>query len=264
MGGESYPEGDLMPTRLLVADDDRGFCQQIAEAVASDSKLELLDIVHDGKSTLEVLERETPDVLLLDLVMPELDGIGVLEAIQRDRGDLRILVMSVFGQEEILSRVLSLGADYFIVKPFDVKLLLQRAKELAQGSKFYDGQVYNRRSNQMEAEIVRQLIQCGVPAHYKGYAYLKEGIIRVIQDGSLINRVTKELYPAIAREFNTTAEKVERAIRHAIETAYIRGNIEFLNEVFAYTVDSQKGKPTNSSFIATLADRIRLGIKVAE
>ncbi|MGI6037045.1 MAG: sporulation transcription factor Spo0A [Limnochordia bacterium] len=253
-----------MTIKLMVADDDRFFCRKIEELIVSDAELELVGIVHNGKSALEKIEELQPDVLLLDLVMPELDGIGVLEGLDRSKlGNLKVLVMSVFGQEELVSRVVALGADYFVVKPFDVELILQRAKELTEAHKLYNPQGFTQKQHDVEAEVVKLLVQCGIPAHYKGYTYLKEAIGLVIQEADLINKVTKKLYPTVAERCNTTPEKVERAIRHAIETAYTRGNLEVLNEIFAYTVDSQKGKPTNSSFIATIADRIRLGIKAS-
>jgi len=263
---------------VLIADDNEELCQLVGEYIKQQNDFELTGTVHDGRSLLEKLEKQEPDVVLLDIVMPRLDGIGVLERLaDGNYHQPKILVLTAFGQEQVTRKAFELGADYFILKPFDLNILGKRIKELAekpsgsmshkaQSSSFgqIEGDRLDSASLSVENEIdpmqeITSIIQAvGVPANIKGYRYLRNAIKIVVDDVEIMEAVTKELYPAVAEQFNTTPTRVERAIRHAIEVAWNRGNTEVMANYFGYTVDSNRGKPTNSEFIALIADRVRM------
>lgn len=248
----------LEPIRIVIADDNLDFCEIITEVVEAQDDMVCLRCVHDGESAIDSVKRLQPDLLILDHVMPKLDGIGVLEALQRMTPRPKVLMLTAFGQETLVQVAADLGADYFIMKPFDMPTLLQRIRQVCDPQRsqrqFHDEQ----RRRHIEREVAECLLVLGVPAHFKGYRYLKDAITMVVMEPELLTAVTKELYPAVAELSNTTAHQVERAIRHAIESTWVRGNLAFIDELFAYTVDAEKGKPTNSSFIARLADHVRM------
>ncbi|MBQ9931876.1 MAG: sporulation transcription factor Spo0A, partial [Firmicutes bacterium] len=209
-------------------------------------------------------------VLILDMIMPHMDGLGVLEKIAEldPERKLKVILLSAMGQEPIIQKAINLGAEYYIMKPFDLSLLVKRihqavGTEDAAAGKKKDLRssvirVEDAREKDLEVDITNMIHEVGVPAHIKGYHYLRNAITMVVQDMDLLSAVTKELYPAIAKMNNTTPSRVERAIRHAIEVAWNRGKLETLNSLFGYTVHNDKGKPTNSEFIAIIADKLRL------
>lgn len=208
------------------------------------------------------------------MIMPHLDGLGVLETINNMELDIYpgTIVLSAVGQEQITQKAISLGAEYYIVKPFNLDVLMKRIYQLSGNSDNEEGKMKYARavlkgSNDedaqlLEIEITNIIHEIGVPAHIKGYHYLRDAIIMVVEDIELLGAVTKELYPAIARANKTTPSRVERAIRHAIEVAWNRGRMETINSLFGYTVQMDKGKPTNSEFIAIIADKLRIERKV--
>lgn len=262
--------------RVGIADDNKDFCEILTDFFETQQNIEIVFTVHDGMQTVEAVFKERPDVLILDMIMPYLDGLGVLEKINSmevEKGP-KIIMLSAVGQESITQKAINLGAEYYVVKPFDLSILAKRIYQLS-GHEAAGGQTNksaNTRSmfhteevkrNDLEVDITNIIHEVGVPAHIKGYQYLRHAITMVVEDMDLLSAVTKELYPAIAKKNNTTPSRVERAIRHAIEVAWNRGKIETLNSLFGYTVHNDKGKPTNSEFIAIIADKLRLERKVS-
>ena len=269
---------------VLIADDNPDFANNLTGYIEKDDELEIIAIARDGKEAVEMILNTQPDVVLLDVIMPHLDGIGVLEQINnaRIRKFPLCIMLSAVGQERITQRALDLGAEYYIIKPFDITLLLQRIKQI----KLYQPtQIRNNNTNNINREIKASYIELspeskknqenlealvtnvihevGVPAHIKGYQYLREAIMMVVNNIDIINQITKQLYPDIANKYATTPSRVERAIRHAIEVAWTRGQTDTVESIFGYTISAAKGKPTNSEFIAMIADKLRLELKTA-
>ena len=218
-----------------------------------------------------------PDVVLLDVIMPHLDGIGVLEKLN-DNGNLPICIMlSAVGQDNITKRALMLGANYYMVKPFEIDLLIKRIRDLKNSTQnqanfiskdvakptYINMDTVKTKEDNLEALVTNIIHEVGVPAHIKGYQYLRDGIIMVVENIDVLNQITKQLYPDLAKKHKTTPSRVERAIRHAIEVAWNRGQLEMLESIFGYTINANKGKPTNSEFIAMIADKLRLELKNA-
>lgn len=256
--------------KIVIADDNKEFCNILSEYLKKQSDLSVVGVAKDGLEALKLISQEAPDVLVLDIIMPHLDGLGVLERL--NSSDLpsipKIIVLSAVGQDKITQRAINMGADYYVVKPFELDVFANRIRQtfnsglIAQDVKrpvsINEEQVSGFTNNNLESEITNIIHEIGVPAHIKGYLYLREAIFMVVNDIELLSAVTKELYPSIAKKFNTTASRVERAIRHAIEVAWSRGQVETINKIFGYTIHNSKGKPTNSEFIAMVADKLRL------
>lgn len=254
-------------TRIVVADDNRDFCQLLTEVVQGEKDLELAGVAHNGLEVLDLVDRTHPDVVVLDIIMPHLDGVGVLERLdhlERERRP-KVIILTAFGQEAITQRVVELGADYYILKPFDLDVLIQRIRQLGEqpGARPQMNSRDKRVQTNLEAEVTNIIHELGIPAHIKGYLYLREAILLVTERVELLGGVTKELYPTVAQKYQTTPSRVERAIRHAIEVAWSRGNIDAIHRFFGYTVDYERGKPTNSEFIAMVADRLRMELKAS-
>lgn len=264
-----------MPIRVLIADDNREFCELLREAVRAEEGLEVSGVVHHGMDLLEFLAQTAVDVVVLDIIMPHLDGIGVLERLsQADLPDRpKVIVLTAFGQETMTQKALELGADYYILKPFNLKILAARIRQLAGSAPAEHRLTPNSPSNSakvqllpirhLDIEVTNIIHEIGIPAHIKGYLYLREAIMMVIHRVDLLSGVTKELYPSIASKYKTTPSRVERAIRHAIEVAWSRGNVDVINSIFGHTVNRDRGKPTNSEFIAMVADRLRMQMKAS-
>lgn len=261
---------------LVIADDNKDFSSILHEYFSNQNDFEVLGVANDGIEALDLITQTNPDVLVLDIIMPHLDGIGVLERI--NSMDLeknpRIIVLSAVGQDKITQRVIELGVDYYVVKPFELDVFANRIREMVNGSipklkpKRSIPTIKNEprrdsNNNDLEAEITNIIHQIGVPAHIKGYIYLREAIMMVVNNVEYLSAITKELYPAISKKYNTTPSRVERAIRHAIEVSWSRGQVETINNIFGYTVHNGKGKPTNSEFIAMVADKLRISQKVS-
>ncbi|KXG76815.1 sporulation transcription factor Spo0A [Thermotalea metallivorans] len=259
--------------KVLLADDNKDFCDILSAYLGKQEDLEIIGIAKDGLEALELVSRKTPDVLVLDIIMPHLDGLGVLEKLNEMNLEKfpKVIVLSAVGQDKITQKAISLGADYYVVKPFDFEVFLTRIRQLmgnhvsvTERKKSYSDLLINTsvpassKNRSLEAEITNIIHEIGVPAHIKGYLYLREAITMVVENIEMLNGVTKELYPSIAKKFNTTPSRVERAIRHAIEVAWSRGKVDTINNLFGYTVHNDKGKPTNSEFIAMVADKLRI------
>lgn len=257
--------------RVVIVDDNQDFCEVVAEYIRAQSDMEVAAVAYNGVDGLKKILALRPDVVILDIIMPHLDGLGVLERLNAEVRDWRpkIIVLTAIGQEAMARRVVDLGADYYIVKPFDMEVMVERIRQVFRetcpagprrtGEAF--GEV-RRGPTDMDAEVTKIIHEIGIPANIRGYQYLRDAIIFVMNEMNLLGSVTKVLYPRIAEKHNTTPSRVERAIRHAIEVAWNRGNIELLNEIFGHTVDVEKGKPTNSAFIARIADKLRIELKV--
>ena len=245
---------------LGIADDNKEFCEILTDYFADFDEIEVSFVCYDGLKTVEGIRRKQPDILILDMVMPHLDGLGVLETINDMELEQypRIIVLSAVGQEQITQKAVSLGAEYYIVKPFNLDVLMKRIHQMAgseepdQGKMQFARAIFAGRETGEERDL-----------EIKGYQYLRDAIVMVVEDMDLLGAVTKELYPAIAKQNKTTPSRVERAIRHAIEVAWNRGRLETINDLFGYTVQHDKGKPTNSEFIAIIADKLRLERKIS-
>lgn len=262
--------------KVLIGDDNRDFCDLLRAYVEGQPDLELASEAHNGTEVLEAIANSLPDVIILDIIMPHLDGIGVLE--RMNKMDLpkrpKIIMLTAFGQENITQKVLEMGADYYVLKPFSLDVLGTRIRQLAGSepepvtppavAKPVPVPVYvPQRTRNLDNDVTSIIHEMGIPPHIKGYRYLREAIILVIHHVELLSSVTKELYPAIARNYQTTPSRVERAIRHAIEVAWTRGNAEVINGLFGSSVTRDRGKPTNSEFIAMVADKLRMGTKAS-
>lgn len=260
--------------KIGIADDNKDFCDILSDYFEEKEEIEVSFIANDGIKTIDAIKEHLPEVLVLDMIMPHLDGLGVLEELNSIDLPIypRIIVLSAVGQETITQKAVNLGAEYYIVKPFNLDILLKRIHQLsgketpAEGKIGFARTILNNQEQDLhedlEIDITNIIHEVGVPAHIKGYQYLRDAITMVVEDMDLLGAVTKELYPAIAQLNNTTPSRVERAIRHAIEVAWNRGKIETINNLFGYTVHNDKGKPTNSEFIAIIADKLRLERKV--
>lgn len=252
--------------KILLADSSEESRLLVAENVRNEGDMEIVGSVSDGMELIRLAQEKAPDVIIMDLVLSGLDGIGVLKKLKERNIGASVIMTSSFYKDNVVTEAVNLGASYFMLKPCDVSALLQHVR-LATGSGSTSGSVSGRvavRQEQSLESVVTEVIhEIGVPAHIKGYQYLREAIIMAIYDMDVINAVTKVLYPEVAKKFNTTPSRVERAIRHAIEVAWDRGDLETIQKFFGYTVSNIKGKPTNSEFIAMIADRLSLQRKDA-
>lgn len=255
---------------VVLADDNREFVSLLEEYINNQSDMSVVGVAYNGNDVLKVLEERVPDILILDIIMPHLDGLAVLEHIQsmRIQPQPKIIMLTAFGQEEITKKAVELGASYYILKPFDMEVLAQRIRQIINNkSSFTSSSVKTSslapKGRNLDAAITNIIHEIGVPAHIKGYLYLREAITMVYNDVELLGSITKVLYPDIAKKFNTTASRVERAIRHAIEVAWSRGNLDSISSLFGYTISNSKAKPTNSEFIAMVADKLRIEAKIS-
>lgn len=265
---------------VLLADDNREFTNLLSEYISEQSDMTVSGVAYNGEEVLRLLEesRKAPDVLILDIIMPHLDGLGVLERL-RDMNlnpMPKIIMLTAFGQENITQKAVQLGASYYILKPFDMEILANRIRQLVGNQAVLSpspgyGSALQKptnvvpigKSKNLDANITSIIHEIGVPAHIKGYQYLREAITMVYNNIEILGAITKTLYPAIAEKFKTTPSRVERAIRHAIEVAWTRGNIDSISHLFGYTINISKSKPTNSEFIAMVADKLRIEHKVS-
>lgn len=254
--------------KVLIADDNKEFNGLLTSYLETEPDFDIIGSAYNGKEALDLIKEKNPDVILLDIIMPHLDGIGVLEEMASLDLDPRphVIMLTAFGHENITRRAVELGAAYYILKPFSMETLAERIRQLDGAPVPLQDQTVtgSRRSSRrvpLEEEVTEILHQIGIPAHIKGYLYLRDSILMVVEDIDLLGSVTKILYPAIAEKFSTTPSRVERAIRHAIEVAWSRNNIDIIKKFFGYTIRTEKGKPTNSEFIAMMADRMRLNNK---
>ena len=251
---------------VLLADNSEYFAIPCANVMKSKG-LDVMMTEKDGQAVLSALERSCPDVVLMDFFLPRMDALGVLRSMQTLKLSKRplVMLMSGFDNPALEREAMSAGADYYFLKPFDAVEMASRILTLC-GETPQLGETVRRREvhgSSLEMRVTEIIHQIGVPAHIKGYQYLRDAILMAIEDDQIINAVTKRLYPAVAKRHATTSSRVERAIRHAIEVAWDRGDIDVLNSYFGYTIHNSRGKPTNSEFIAMIADKFRLQLKIS-
>lgn len=259
---------------IAIADDNTKVLQLLDKIVSSDEELNVVGKAGNGEDLYDIIKKQEPDVVLLDIVMPKVDGLTVMERVNNDREIHKhpaFIVITAVGQEKITEDAFDLGADYYILKPFDNDMVINRIKHtrVRKDRNFAKVQKVNAYESKkeymernLETDVTNIIHEIGVPAHIKGYQYIRDAITLVVANMDLLSAVTKELYPTVAAMNGTTPSRVERAIRHAIELAWNRGKLETLNSLFGYTIQNDKGKPTNSEFIAIIADKLRLERKV--
>lgn len=259
--------------KVAIADDNEKMLEILESILNQDDEIQNVGTARDGDAICRIIQEKEPDIVLLDIVMPKMDGLTVMQKINSEvdvKNKPDFIMVSSIGQERIIEEAFSLGARYYIMKPFENETIMSRIQSLKSG-KWPDGLVgktagpyekteYCMEKN-LETDVTNMIHEIGVPAHIKGYRYLRDAIMMAVEDMNMLNSITKILYPTIAKNHQTTPSRVERAIRHAIEVAWSRGRAEELDDLFGYTVDSGKGKPTNSEFIALIADKIRLDYK---
>ena len=250
--------------RLVVIDSNASFCRAIQEEARHAGDIDVVAVAHDGERGFQLISQHKPQAVVLELFVPVVDGFGVLERLNADPTLIRprVLMTTVAAHEHLLNQALLLGADYCVIKPFDIRTLLDRVRQLVRPGAA-SGPDLDEQQQAILKEITRRLAELGVPPHFKGYQYLRDAISIVVQDMAMLSGVTKYLYPTIARRHGSSPQRVERAIRNAIEVTMTRGNLEEIQRVFGYAVDAGKGKPSNSSFIARLADQVRLDVRVS-
>lgn len=269
-------EGIFMENlRVAIADDNTDMVNILGAVISEERDMEVVGTANNGKETLEIIKKYEPDVVLLDIIMPEDDGITVMKKVFNDDKIKKFpafIVISSVGKETVTEDAFENGAVFYFMKPFDNQALIEKIRAVKPKS---NNKNVHKTSNPLinsnheainvhvlETEITSIIHDIGIPAHIKGYNYLRDSIILAIKDAEVINCITKILYPTIAKMYQTTPSRVERAIRHAIEVAWNRGNTDTLNDLFGYTISNGKGKPTNSEFIALIADKIRLEYKL--
>lgn len=243
--------------KVLVIDDNETLVDMVKQYFSSHAVIEVNDVAYNGKDGLDLLEKNQYDLVLLDLIMPGMDGVKFLEETVNRGINTRIIVLTSYNSPEIIRKVSGLGIKYFMLKPFELSDLEEKILE------YSNNEVYSKKTidlyySDLQLSITKLLHELGVPSHIKGYTFIREGINLIYSNPSLSSAITKELYPIIAKKYDTTPSRVERAIRHAIEVSWNRANWELMEEVFGYSVDIDKAKATNSEFIVTLADKLRI------
>ena len=251
-------------TTVFIADNSEEFCSQLSAALQKNQGFQIVGTANDGEQTLRALAELRPEVLVLDMMLPKRDGISVLKALMAMEHRPAILATSGFVTEFVASTAANLGVRYLMLKPCDCSAIVERLEELRGGADRGVTQLRRGEKANIETMVTNIIHEIGVPAHIKGYQYLREAIIIAVNDMDVINAITKVLYPQVAKTFQTTPSRVERAIRHAIEVAWDRGDLDTLQRFFGYTVSNTKGKPTNSEFIALIADKLQLQMKSNE
>ncbi len=251
-------------TTVIIADNSEEFCSALSAAVQRSEGFQVLGTANDGEQTVRMVTERKPDILVLDMMLAKKDGISVLKAISGLQPRPVVLATSGFITDYVASAAANLGVRYLMLKPCDTTALVERLEEIRGGENQRQTSVRTGGQTNIETLVTNIIHEIGVPAHIKGYQYLREAIIIAVEDMDVINAITKVLYPQVAKTFQTTPSRVERAIRHAIEVAWDRGDLDTLQRFFGYTVSNTKGKPTNSEFIALIADKLQLQLKSAQ
>lgn len=255
---------------VAIADDNERMLDMLENLISTDKDLSIVGKAKNGEEMCQIIKNQQPDVVLLDLIMPKMDGLTVMDYVNHDKTMGKqpcFIIVTAVGQERITEDAFEKGANYYIMKPFNNEMLLNRIKSIRKSSRIpkrkTDEIIENTRINEdnLENKVTNMLHEIGIPAHIKGYHYLRDAIMMAVEDMDVLNAITKILYPTVAKKYQTTSSRVERAIRHAIEVAWSRGKLDTLDRLFGYTVSNGKGKPTNSEFIALIADTIQLEYK---
>ena len=257
----------MREVNVAIADDNERILDMLGEIIEQDQDLNLIGKADNGEDIYHLIKEKKPDVVLLDLIMPKMDGLSVMEKVNMDEQITKrpeFIIVTAVGQERITEDAFRKGASYYVMKLFHNDMILSRIKDAGNGERKNSSEsesrnaVFKKQEYNLETRVTDMIHEIGIPAHIKGYHYLRDAIIMAVDDMDVLNAITKVLYPTIAKMHQTTASRVERAIRHAIEVAWSRGKLDTLDELFGYTVSNGKGKPTNSEFIALIADTIRL------
>lgn len=259
----------MVQLNVAIADDNDKMLELLSEIINNDKELNLVGRANNGEDMYQIIKEKQPDVVLLDLIMPKMDGLTVMDVVNQDTTLNKIpnfIVITAIGQENITEDAFRRGALYYMLKPFNNESVIKRIKGVqAEAVPVNRSHSYGigqeSYEDQLEKYVTNMLHEIGIPAHIKGYHYLRDSIMMAIDDMDVLNAITKVLYPSVAKKNQTTSSRVERAIRHAIEVAWSRGKLETIDELFGYTISHGKGKPTNSEFIALIADTIRLKFK---
>ncbi len=254
--------------KVVSIDDNQDIREGFENFFKGNPDITLAGTAQNGIDGYELIKSKKPDVVILDIVMPKLDGLGLLEKLSEEGINTKIIMYSAIGNDKVVQKTFSLGAQYYIMKPSDMRDIEMRIIESCSASPAHTSVISAATGtqiteNNLESVITDIIHDIGVPAHIKGYNYLRDAIGLCIKDDEFINSITKLLYPTVAKNFSTTSSRVERAIRHAIEVAWNRGREEILTDIFGYTIDTNKGKPTNGEFIAMISDSIKLKMKKA-
>lgn len=260
---------------IVIADNNRELCATLSDLIELQEDMELTGTAYDGIEALQLVEESKPNVLILDITMPYLDGIGVLEKLAEFEHPPIVIILTAFEQEAMIQRLITMGASYYMVKPFDASTLIERIRQFATRRQpsplknlkateepgIYNSSCRERTNSQLELEVSKLFHEMGIPAHFRGYAYLRDAIVMASREVEVLGNITKNLYPRIAEKYRSSASGVESAIRHTIEIGWERGNSEFIRDFFG----AENGKnrfPTTASFIAKVADKLRLGSKL--
>ncbi len=258
---------------VVVVDDNEKLLDNICDTLAKDQSIKIVGKAKNGEEGFDVIKKTAPDVVILDLIMPKMDGLSLMDKVHKEGMLIRtpfFIITSAISNESVIQDAFGFGAGYYMLKPFETDMIVDRVKSaksynkrIPENKKFVDAGEDRQQfmDRNIESDVTAIIHDVGVPAHIKGYQYLREAIIMSVNDNEMLNSITKILYPSIAKKFQTTASRVERAIRHAIEVAWNRGRMDTIDELFGYTINAEKGKPTNSEFIALIADKIRLEYK---
>lgn len=265
--------GNSEKISVIIVDDNEKVIENIDSALSKDTAIQIIGKAKNGQEAFELIRKSTPDVVILDLIMPKMDGLSLMNKVNEDGAMIKMpffIITSAISNENVIQDAFGYGAGYYLLKPFETNMIADRVK----GVKSYNKRIPETKKiigagedrkhfmeRNIENDVTSIIHDVGVPAHIKGYQYLREAIIMSVNDNEMLNSITKILYPSIAKKFQTTSSRVERAIRHAIEVAWNRGRMDTIDELFGYTINAEKGKPTNSEFIALIADKIRLEYK---
>lgn len=246
-----------MKTNILMIDDNVNLIKMVQEYFKDNDDININLEAHDGEEGIKILEEnmEKIDLIILDLIMTNKDGIYVLNEMKNRGINKKVIVATSYNAAEVIREVSEYGVSYYILKPFDLSILEKRIKEITNKKESEEIDFY---ASNLQVSITKMLHELGIPSHIKGYGYIREAVSIIFENPEVIGGITKELYPALAKKFNTTVSRVERAIRHAIEVSWNRGNLDFMEELFGFSVDIDRAKPTNSEFIVTIADKLRL------
>lgn len=269
--------------KVLLVDDNNDFLNSIEEQLLNEDDIQIVGMASNGIEAIEYIEQREPDVVICDIIMPLLDGLGVIERLHslNLKKFPKVIILSAMDKSTIVEQALNLGASYYLIKPADYSILIKRIRDVSskniKSKKIISNNVYINNAptlqedenfitgvDNLDTQITNIMHKLGVPAHIKGYIYIREAIKMVVKNTELLGAITKELYPAIAIKYNTAPSRVERAIRHAIEVTWSRKNEEEISKLFKYTLYSNKSKPTNSEFIAVIADKLRLELSIAQ
>lgn len=259
---------------VAIFDDNQRMLELVSDVLESDNDMTVVGSARNGEEAYELIRKKEPDVVLLDLIMPKLDGMEIMNRVKKDHSIQKqpeFIVLSAVGDDRITEDAFRMGAKYFIMKPFDPQMVRNRIKMMRSDSKRRHSEIISNSQEivenadalgNLERDVTDIIHEIGVPAHIKGYQYLRDAIMMSVNDMEMLGSITKVLYPTIAKHYRTTPSRVERAIRHAIEVAWSRGKMDTIDALFGYTISMGKGKPTNSEFIALIADKIRIEYKM--